>query len=247
MLAAWVWPISAFVFLVILWQVLADIFHPPIWLIPSPAAIVAVTVKWADQLPEHTLATTYEVVAGFGIAAIAAIPLAIIVTISPFLNRTIYPLLLGMQSMPKIAIAPLLLIWVGHGYVSKIVVVFVSSFFPIIVATTSGLEKTPPAMLDLVHALSARRLQVFFKIRFPYALPYIFVGLKVGVTLAVIGAVVGEFVGATKGLGYLIQISTAQFDTSLAFACMAILMLISVALYYLIVAIEMILVPWSAR
>ena len=127
----------------------------------------------------------------------------------------------------------------------KIIVVFLVCFFPIVVSATSGMQAVPAALLDLVRSLSAGQLQVFLKIRLPNSLPYIFVGLKVAITLAVIGAVIGEFVGSNQGLGYLILISTQQFDTALAFAAIILLTLMSIILYYVVEFLERVMVPWA--
>jgi NitT/TauT family transport system permease protein len=149
--------------------------------------------------------------------------------------------------MPKVAIAPLLALWIGFGTLPKIVVVFLVCFFPIIVATTSGLTAVPTSLMDLIRSLSASPLQTFVKIRFPTAMPHIFVGLKIAITFAVIGAVIGEFVGSESGLGYLILVSTSQSRTPLAFGSLVLLTIMSIVLYYAIALIERIAVPWAPR
>ena len=172
---------------------------------------------------------------------------AVAVVSSRILQTSISPILLALQSMPKVASAPLLTLWIGFGALPKIVVVFLVCFFPIIVATTSGLATVRPVFLELVHALCARPLQTFIKGRFPSAMPSIFVGMKIAITLAVIGAVIGEFVGAQDGLGYLILISSTQSRTSLAFAALVLLTIISIVLYYAIDILEHYVAPWGAR
>lgn len=241
------WPALALTILIAIWQSATYIFNPPGWLVPSPVAILGAMITWSDDLPRHIAATLFTTLAGFVFAAAVGIPMAVLIVCSTILKRTIYPLLLALQSMPKIALAPLLLMWVGHGLLSKIIIVFIGALFPIIISTTAGLEKTPRLMMDLAASCVSRPVQTFLKIRLPYALPYIFVGLKVGATLAVIGAVIGEFVGSEQGLGYLILISTSQFDSALAFAAMLFLMIISVALYQLIEHCEARFAPWSLR
>ena len=240
-------PIVTLGVFLVAWQVVSVHFRLPVWLLPSPANVIAATAQWSDSLPYHTFVTIYESLAGFALGILFGMPIALAVALSNFLKRTIYPLLILMQSVPKIAIAPLLLIWFGHGIAPKIVVVFLVSFFPIVVGLTSGIDKTPQSVLDLARTLHATKGQIFWRVRFPYALPYLFVGLKVGITLAVIGAVIGEFVGANEGLGFLIIISTAQVNTSLAFASMAILTIASIVLYYIVDAVERLVVPWASR
>jgi NitT/TauT family transport system permease protein len=140
-----------------------------------------------------------------------------------------------------------LVLWMGFGIGPKIVVIFLIAVFPIVISTATGLRSTPPEFLDLARSLSASQWQTFRRIRFPGALAQIFVGLKVAISLAVIGAVIGEFVGADEGLGYVIVISGGNVNTALAFAAMVLLSLISIVLFYALVALERLLVPWAER
>jgi NitT/TauT family transport system permease protein len=233
--------------LVILWEFLVRQFQVPAWLLPSPGLIGQSMVEWRSELVGHSIVTLYETLVGFALAIVISIPLAVAVVYSRLLQNTIYPILLALQSMPKVAIAPLLALWIGFGTLPKIVVVFLVCFFPIIVATTSGLTAVPTSLMDLIRSLSASPLQTFVKIRFPTAMPHIFVGLKIAITFAVIGAVIGEFVGSENGLGYLILISTSQSRTPLAFGALVLLTLMSIVLYYGIALIERIAVPWAPR
>ena len=191
---------ATLVALTLLWEVLVRHFEIPGWLLPSPSAIGQSMVEWRSELVGHSLVTLYETLVGFALAIAISIPLAVAVVYSPLLQNTIYPILLALQSMPKVAIAPLLALWIGFGTLPKIVVVFLVCFFPIIVATASGLTAVPASLMDLIRSLSASSLQTFVKIRFPTAMPHIFVGLKIAITFAVIGAVIGEFVGSKAGL-----------------------------------------------
>jgi NitT/TauT family transport system permease protein len=233
--------------LVILWEFLVRQFQVPSWLLPSPSLIGQSMLEWRSELVGHSIVTLYETLVGFALAIAISIPLAVAVVYSPLLQNTIYPILLALQSMPKVAIAPLLALWIGFGTLPKIVVVFLVCFFPIIVATTSGLTAVPTSLMDLIRSLSASSLQTFVKIRFPTAMPHIFVGLKIAITFAVIGAVIGEFVGSENGLGYLILVSTSQSRTPLAFGSLVLLTLMSIVLYYGIALIERIAVPWAPR
>ena len=233
--------------LVALWEILVRHFAVPAWLLPSPSLIGQAMWEWRSELVGHSLVTLYETLVGFALAIVISVPLAVAVVYSPLLQNTIYPILLALQSMPKVAIAPLLALWIGFGPLPKIVVVFLVCFFPIIVATTSGLTAVPSSLMDLIRSLSASPLQTFIKIRFPTAMPHIFVGLKIAITFAVIGAVIGEFVGSEHGLGYLILVSTSQSRTPLAFGSLVILTLMSIVLYYAIELIERIVVPWAPR
>jgi NitT/TauT family transport system permease protein len=233
--------------LIALWELLVRWTGIPTWLLPAPSEIGRMATEWHRELTWHTLVTLYETLVGFGFALLFGVPLAVAVVYSPILQNTIYPILLALQSMPKVAIAPLLTLWIGFGALPKILVVFLVCFFPIVVATTSGLATVRPVFLELTQAMCATPLQTFIKVRFPSAMPSIFVGMKIAITLAVIGAVIGEFVGAQDGLGYLILISSTQSRTALAFAALVLLTLMSIVLYYAIDIVEHYVAPWGAR
>ena len=236
-----------FITLVLLWELLVRELKIPGWLLPAPSAIALALADWRGELVRHSLVTLYETLVGFALAIAVSIPLAVAVVYSPILRNTIYPILLAFQSVPKVAIAPLLALWIGFGMLPKIIVVFLVCFFPIIVATATGLAAVPGPLMDLIRSLSASTLQTFVKIRFPTAMPHIFVGLKIAITFAVIGAVIGEFVGSEDGLGYLILISTSQSRTPLAFGALVLLTLMSIVLYYGIAFIERVVVPWAPK
>lgn len=246
-IAAVVGPTVTLLALVGLWEILAQWSGIPSWLLPAPSAIAEAMVDWRGELTSHFLVTLYEVLVGFALSIVVSVPLAVVVVYSPFLQNTIYPILLALQSMPKVAIAPLLVLWIGFGALPKILVVFLVCFFPIVVATASGLSAVPPALIDLIRSLSATSYQTFIKIRFPTALPHIFVGLKIAITFAVIGGVIGEFVGSDQGLGYLILISTSQSRTPLAFGALLLLTIMSIVLYYAVEFVEQLVVPWAPK
>jgi len=220
--------------LTIVWEFLVRQFQVPAWLLPSPSLIGQSMVEWRSELVGHSMVTLYETLVGFALAIAISVPLAVAVVYSPLLQNTIYPILLALQSMPKVAIAPLLALWIGFGTLPKIVVVFLVCFFPIIVATASGLAAVPAPLMDLIRSLSASSLQTF-------------VSLKIAITFAVIGTVIGEFVGSESGLGYLILVSTSQSRTPLAFGALVLLTIMSIVLYYGIALLERIVVPWAPR
>lgn len=236
-----------FILLIALWEFLVRQLQIPGWLLPSPSAIASAMIEWRSEMAGHSLVTLYETLVGFALAIAISVPLAVAVVYSPLLQNTVYPILLALQSMPKVAIAPLLALWIGFGTLPKIVVVFLVCFFPIVVATATGLSAVPAPLMDLIRSLSATSVQTFIKIRFPTAMPHIFVGLKIAITFAVIGAVIGEFVGSENGLGYLILISTSQSRTPLAFGALVLLTVMSIVLYYAVVAIERLVVPWAPK
>jgi NitT/TauT family transport system permease protein len=234
----------AIVGIIALWEVLCRWLAVPVWLLPSPSLIAAAFLQWQGLLPLHTLATLYAVIGGFVLAVLVGVPLAVLIVYSPFLRRVIFPFLLVLQSVPKVAIAPLLLIWVGYGLQSNIIVACVVAFFPIVINTATGLEAVSPELLELSRALDTSKLKIFWKLRLPWALPYLFSGMKVAMTLAVIGAVVGEFIGSDKGLGYLILTASSNMNTALVFAVVTVLSILGILAYYAVVLCERLLCPW---
>jgi NitT/TauT family transport system permease protein len=194
----------------------------------------------------HTAVTLYEILWGFALAVAVGLPLATLIVYSPVFERSVYPLLVASQSVPKIAIAPLLIFWAGLGILPKVLVAFAISFFPVVIDTVVGLRSVEPEMLHLARSMGAGERKIFLKIRFPSALPSIFAGLKVAVTLAVVGAIVGEFIQADRGLGYALQQATAVLDTRLGFAAIFLLAAVGILLFMAVEAVERRLTPWSA-
>lgn len=240
-----VFPLATLALLVLLWELATRLFDWPIWLVPGPADVGNALLDNRSLLPHHFRVTLVETLGGFALAIAVGIPLAVAIASSRLLERTIYPVLLGLNAVPKIAIAPILVLWMGFGYGPKIVVTFLLCIFPIVISTATGLKSTPAELVELVRSLDASSLELFRRVRFPSALPHVFVGLKVAISLAVIGAVIGEFVGAEAGLGHVIIASGSNIDTSLAFGAMVLLGVLSVALFYALVGLERLLVPWA--
>lgn len=215
------------------------------FILPSPVdVVVTLADRWSLVL-RHTWVTLGETVAGFLLAVAVAVPVGVALAYSWVFDRMFSPILFGFNAVPKVAVAPLLVIWMGFGQMPKIAMVVLVSFFPIVLSTAAGLKSTEEELRELVRSLGASAWQAFVKVRLPSALPHIFVGLKVAISLAVIGAVIGEFVGAREGLGYLILISGGTADTTLAFAALVMLAAISVALFYVLLALERVIVPWA--
>ncbi|MEM5329263.1 ABC transporter permease [Paraburkholderia sp. JHI2823] len=240
-------PMMTFVALILFWELAARGWHLPEWMLPAPSKIAVTAYDWRGDLAMNTWVTFYETLLGFALAIAVALPLAVLVAYIPLLKRTIYPALLGLQSVPKVALAPLIMLWLGFGTMPKVVVVFLVCFFPIVVSATAGLEATTRSRVDLLKAMQASQWQIFVRLRFPEAMPQIMVGCKVAITFAVVGAVIGEFVGSEQGLGYLIMTSTAQSRTPLAFSALIILTLISIVLYYTVELVERAAVRWDAH
>lgn len=238
-------PTASIVAVIVLWHAVTTWFGVPGWLLPSPKAVLMSAYEHQALFPKHTAVTIAETLLGLVVSLLVSVPLAIAIVWSPFLRRTIYPLILGLQSVPKVALAPLFLIWIGYGMPSKVVIVASIAFFPILVDTVTGLALVERDLLDMVKVLRASTFQTFIKIRIPSAMPYFFSGTKVAVTLAVIGSVVGEFVGADAGLGYLIMVSGSQLNTAMVFVVLVILSLMGAILFELVEALQRIICPWS--
>jgi NitT/TauT family transport system permease protein len=222
------------------------VFRIPEYLLPLPSAVGREVARETAYLLPHVATTSLEILAGFLLAVIVGVPMAMVLVYSPALERSVYPLLVGSQSIPKVAIAPLLIFWTGIGLLPKVLVAFMIAFFPIVIDTTVGLRSIEPEMLHLARSMGASETKIFLKMRLPTALPHIFAGLKVAVTLAVVGAIVGEFIQADRGLGYVLLQANAQINTPLSFAAILILALVGVVMFVAVSAIEKIMIPWHA-
>jgi NitT/TauT family transport system permease protein len=239
-------PTGVLIGALVLWELTWRVFNVPQFVVPLPSGILAETWVWRGHLLAHGWVTLYETLGGFALSIAVGTPLAVMIVYSPMLRRAIYPLLVVTQSVPKVAIAPVLLLLLGAGQTSKIVVAFLVAFFPIVVDTATGLAATPPELLDLSRSYRASAFKTFVKVRFPMALPFFFSGLKVAVTLSVIGAVVGEFVGSDQGLGYVIVSATSYWKSNLAFAAMLLLAVMAIGLFALVELAERLVCPWFA-
>ncbi|MBX6767978.1 MAG: ABC transporter permease [Actinomadura rubrobrunea] len=216
------------------------------YLVPSPGATLDLMVDKWGYIWHHSWVTTYETVVGFLLAAVIGIAAAVVMVYSTTIERTLYPILLFAQVIPKIAVAPLFVVWLGFGVTPKIFVAVLIAFFPVVIAMVTGLKSVDPEMLQLSATMGAGPWQTFAKIRFPASLPHLFSGLKVAVTLAVTGAVVGEFVGANEGLGYVIQQANGNLDTPMLFAALLVMSALGVVLFVLIELAERLVLPWHA-
>ena len=243
-LGRWIAPIVSFVLILALWQATILIFRLPRFVLPPPLEVLTALFNNLPILLRDTWITGRETLAGFFLSIVVAVPLAILITASAPLRNGIYPFLLLGQSVPKQAIAPLLLLWIGYGEFPRVILAFLTAFFPIVVNTAIGLQMTPPEMQDLGRLLSASRRRVFFKVTFPCAMPYFFAGLKVAISLAVIGAVIGEFIGGDTGLGQRILVASGNQRTDLAFAAILMLSLLGIVLFTLVALAEKLLCPW---
>jgi NitT/TauT family transport system permease protein len=244
--AAWVRPFLFLIFIVVLWDVTIRVFGIPAYQIPSPGDVAAVLKTEWPELLRQSWPTTYATICGFLLSAVFGIPVAMLIAGSKTVESYVYPLLVFSQSVPKIAIAPLFVVWFGFGIIPKVIAAFLLGFFPVVVSTVVGFKSVERDMLDLARSMKASRLETFMRISLPQALPSIFAGLKVSVTLAVVGAVVGEFVGSNSGIGYLLQIANGNFDLPLMFAALTVLSAIGVILFVAVDLVEHLMIPWHA-
>lgn len=228
------------------WEVVVVALRVPDIILPAPSRIAASFVDPSVNWPYHVAVTAFEVVTGFAVAVVLGITLAVGIVMSPTLARVLLPWVLLAQIMPKIAFAPILFIMIGYNLLPSIIITFLVAFFPMVIDTTTGLSSVDPRMKDLLRSFQGSRWDVLRKAQFPASLPFVFSGLKVSSTLAVVGANVAEFVSARAGLGFLIINAQVTFNASLAFAAAAYLILMGVAFYGLIAAVERWAMPWAA-
>lgn len=220
--------------ILLIWQIGVPAAGISDFILPTPLAIIKrIAVDYRLML-SNSLVTILEMLAGFAIASVSGIALALAIFYSRMFERAVYPLLVALQTIPKVALAPLLVLYLGYGFAPKCFLALLLAFFPIVISTVVGLQGLDKGMVNLVRSMGANEWQTFFKIRLPAALPSIFGGLKVGISLAVIGAVIGEYVAAERGLGYLQLQAGAQFDTTLSFAAMIVIALIGIVLFWVL-------------
>jgi len=231
----------------VLWEAMIRLLHVPEWLVPAPSQIFEVIADKNSVMLFHTLVTLGETLFGFILALGVGIVCAIGIVHFALLRDTLYPTLIMFNSFPKIAIAPLFVVWIGVGIESKIANAFLTALFPIVLNTILGLTDMDPELLELVRSMSRSRWVLFWKIRLPHSLPYLFAGCKIAIPLAVIGAIVGEFISGRSGLGYLVLSANNYFNTPMAFTALLYLVLMSLALYAVVILAEKLSLPWYRR
>jgi NitT/TauT family transport system permease protein len=240
-------PLSILLFIVLVggWELAVRVFNVPKIVLPAPSAVaLAMWSGMEGDLLYHFGVTFYETIAGFVLGSLFGLVLGALIGQFPLLERTLYPYVVAFQTLPKVAIAPIVVIWFGYGVSSKIVITATIAFFPLLANTIVGLRAAPIEQIELMVAFTASRWQIFRMARLPHALPYIFVGLDVAVVLSVIGAIVGEFVGAQAGLGYLILQRNFNMDMAGVFAILIILCVMGIGLHLLVNVIQRRVVFW---
>ncbi|MDX2100810.1 MAG: ABC transporter permease [Leptolyngbyaceae cyanobacterium bins.59] len=238
-------PIVATILLFILWELVVLIFKVPAYNLPAPSAIITAMVDKQRALVENSLQTLFTTMAGFGLAIVSGVILGFLIGYSRLAYVVLYPLLVGFNTIPKVALVPLFALWFGIGTVPAILTAFLLAFFPIAVNVALGLDTVEPEMKDVMRSLGASQIEVFEKIGFPHTLPYIFASLKVAISLAFVGAVISETVASNKGVGYLIVTASSNFDVPLGFAGLLVLAAMGTILYGFFAAIEKYVIYWA--
>jgi NitT/TauT family transport system permease protein len=221
---------------VVIWSLAST--RMPKFILPSPMEVLSVLITPRYNWPRHLIVTTSEVFGGFALASVIGVTIAVMFSWWPFINRAAMPLLVTVNMIPKVAMAPLFIVWLSYGIGPNILITFAICFFPIVINTARGLKEVEPDMIDLVRVLHASRGQILAKIQLPSALPFIFSGMRVAAVLAVAGAVVGEFIGSERGLGYVMMSFQSTMDTAGMFAGLTLITLVGVALYGLVTLAE---------
>ena len=239
--------ILTFIVVLMVWHFWVVLFGVKEFILPTPIAALQTLFQGKFRWPMNFMATFYEVVGGFLVSGLIGVLLGIAVVWSEWLKRSILPLLVFLNSLPKIAVAPLFMIWFGYGILPNILIVFLISFFPVVVNTATGLVAVEEDLLDLVNYLHATKWQKMRKIQLPNSLPYIFSGLKIAATTAVTGAIVGEFVASDKGLGSVIIASQTTLATPVIFGSLILITVIGMALFGFVGMMEKILMPWEKK
>lgn len=236
--------VASLAFFVLMWEVLVRLLHVRPIMLPPPSIVFL--ELWAERgwYLDHAWYTLLTTLAGFVLAVVVGVAIAVLLVSSRWFESAVYPLIIAMNSVPKVAIAPLFVIWLGTGAEPKISIAFLIAVFAIIVDTVHGLRSVPDDVLDLGRVLKGSSLDFFFKVRLPSALPSILTGMKVAISLALIGAIVGEFVASQRGLGYVILSAQGTFDTPRVFAAIVVLVIMGIALFGLLAWLERAATPW---
>lgn len=243
-LAGFLYPLGTAIGVLVMWYAVVVGLHVPPYLLPTPGAVAIRIVQDFPFLLHHTWITTYETLGGFALSVVIGIPLAVLIVSSRPIERAVMPWLVLSQTFPKVALAPLIVVWFGLGVFPKLAVAFLVAFFPVVISTVVGLRSIEYEMVELARSLRANHARMFWHFQFPAALPSIFAGLKVSVAFSVVGAVIAEWVGATEGLGYLLLQANANLDTPLLFSVLVALTVIGLVLYYAVELTEHYALPW---
>lgn len=231
----------------IVWEAVIRLFKVPTFVLPAPTAIIESLVANWKALAFAAQATSIEILFGFVLSAIVGVLVALTIVRFERFGNALYPLIVLFQNVPKVALAPIFILWFGYDLAPKILLIVVIAFFPVAIDMLAGLQSVEPSFVSLMRSVGASKTKILMRVRIPHSLPHLMAGLKVAITFSVIGAIVGEFAGANKGLGYMIQFASTQLDTPLIFAALIVVSVLGLAFYYVVEYLERVLVPWAPK
>jgi NitT/TauT family transport system permease protein len=231
----------------VFWELAIRLFGVPTFVLPAPSAVIRSLIENWAQLASATESTALEILLGFVLAAITGIAIALVIVRFDRFGRALYPLVVLFQNVPKVALAPIFILWFGFDLAPKVLLIVVIAFFPVAIDMLVGLQSVEPSFVALMQSVGASRSKILLDVRIPHSLPHLMAGLKVAITFSVIGAIVGEFAGASRGLGYVIQFASTQLDTPMIFAALLVVSMLGLAFYYVVELAERLLVPWAPK
>jgi NitT/TauT family transport system permease protein len=232
---------------ILVWEIACHVFAVPEFVLPAPSVIAQSMIKWWDPILDNAGQTLMTTLAGFGIAIVFGVLLGGLIGSSSLAYDGLYPLLIAFNSVPKVAVVPILVIWFGIGTVPAVITAFLISFFPIVVNVATGIATTEPELLDVLRALGANRMDIVKKVGLPRAMPHFFASLKIAITVAFVGSIMAETVAANKGIGHLMMLASSRFDVPLVFAGLIVTGAMGVVMYFVAVAIEERTTGWAMR
>lgn len=237
-------PVTLAVILIVLWEVLIPILRVSRFMVARPSEIAGSLTDFGDLFLDAAVVTSFEILWGFLLSVVVGVSLALMLTWFDSVARAVFPLVIALQIVPKVALAPLLILWFGFGDLPKILLIMLIAFFPITLNMRAGLTSVTPDLFLLMRSVGASKWQVLSRVQVPTSLPYLFAGLRIAVTFSVIGAVVAEFAGANQGLGFLIQYASTQLDTPLLFGGLVVISAVGFAFYYGLAVVERVVNHW---
>jgi NitT/TauT family transport system permease protein len=229
------------------WELAIRLFNVPTFVLPAPTAIIRTLIESRARLANAAMSTALEILLGFVLASLTGIVIALVIVRFERFGRALYPLIVLFQNVPKVALAPIFILWFGFDLAPKVVLIVVIAFFPVAIDMLAGLQSVEPSFVALMQSVGASRGKILLRVRIPHSLPHLMAGLKVAITFSVIGAIVGEFAGANQGLGYVIEFASTQLDTPLIFAALVVVSVLGLAFYYVVELAERLLVPWAPK
>ena len=232
---------------ILVWELAIRLLEVSPFVLPAPTAVIRSLIESRAQLAAAAQATAIEVLIGFVFAAITGIAVALVIVRFERFGRALYPLIVLFQNVPKVALAPIFILWFGFDLAPKILLIVVIAFFPVAIDMLAGLQSVEPSFVALMQSVGASQGKILMRVRIPHSLPHLMAGLKVAITFSVIGAIVGEFAGASQGLGYVIQFASTQLNTPLIFAALVVVSVLGLAFYYVVELAERLLVPWAPK